>query len=249
MADGKWQMTNRLKKFFFLFLLSSIFFLTPAFSQENIFTVGFQYKPMLVSSFFNTAKRSLTQNNINFSVGQQSGYCAGMIIRRGFKKNISMEFGINYVKRNYKLEIQDTTFSGKSTFTIIGYEIPVMGMIFLRVAKKVFMTTGFGLSCDMYPSSIYTKDTYFEHLSNRHSVFQSAVLANLGYEFRSDKNGIFNLGFSYHLPFTSIFISNVKYLPTSDIVQLKLPGNYLTIDFRYFFHEDPMKPKKEKKKK
>lgn len=204
---------------------------------------------MIASSFFNTAKRSLTQNDIAFSVGQQSGYCAGMMIRRGFTKKYSMEFGINYVKRNYQLEIQDAAFTDKSTFTIIGYEIPVMGMIFLRLSEKIFMTTGFGWSFDMYPTNVATLDDYFKQYSQRHSLFQNAVLANLAYEFRTKKSGIFNIGASYHLPFTYIFISEIKYLPTNDITQMKQPGNYLTIDFRYFFHEDPMKPKKEKKKK
>ena len=232
----------------FFFLLSNISHLTSVFSQENIYTVGFQIKPMLVSSFFNTGKGEVIQRNIDFSVLQQSGYCGGMIIRRGFTKRFSMEFGINYVKRNYSLTLKDSTFTDKSHFTIIGYEVPVMGMIFLRVAPKIFMTTGFGLSCDMYPSDVETSDDYFQHYSQRHSMFQSAVLANLAYELRTEKSGYFNIGASYHLPFTNIYYTNIKFLPTN-IVQMKLPGNYLTIDFRYYFYEKPMKPKKEKKKK
>ena len=204
---------------------------------------------MIVSSFFNTGKRTLTQNKIDFSTEQQSGYCAGMIIRRGFTKQFSMEFGINSVKRNFALTIQDSSFVDRSHFTIVGYEIPVMGMIFLKLSQKVFMTTGFGLSCDMYPSDVETFDDFFKHYSHRHSVFQSAVLANVAYEYRTEKSGYFNIGASYHLPFTNIYYTDVMYLPTSDIVRIKLPGNYLTIDFRYFFYEKPIKPKKEKKKK
>lgn len=160
-----------------------------------------------------------------------------------------MEFGINSVKRNFALTIQDTSFVDKSHFTIIGYEIPVMGLIFLKISQKVFMTTGFGLSCDMYPSDVSTLDTYFKHYSHRHSLFQSAVLANIAFEHRTEKSGYFNIGASYHLPFTNIFYSDIKYFPTNDIVQMKLPGNYLTIDFRYFFYEKPIKQKVKKKKK
>src|ERR1039458_5161463 len=111
-----------MKKFlFFFFLLSNISHLTSVFSQENIYTVGFQIKPMLISSFFNTGKGEVIQRNADFSILQRSGFCAGMLIRRGFTKRFSMEFGINYVKRNYELTIKDSLFVDKSHFTIIGY--------------------------------------------------------------------------------------------------------------------------------
>ena len=237
----------KMKKIFFISL--SVLTSCICFSQENIFTAGFQYKPIFSSSLFNTVEKSITQNNINFSVSQKFGFCAGMVIRRGFTKRFSLESGINYVKRNYNLKIADTSFTGKSDFTIIGYEIPVLGLIYIRIAKKIFMNTSLGISWDMYPSNITTGDSYFKHTSTRHSLFQGAALANLGYEYRTEKSGYFYWGASYHLPFTEIFNSSITYEPKQEIAKLKIPGNYLTLDFRYFFHEEPLKQKKKKKKK
>ena len=232
-----------------LFSFCFLLFALRSFAQENIFTAGFQYKPIFPSSFFSTGTNMVSQNGIDFSVSQKFGYCAGMVLRRGFTKRFSFETGINYIKRNYALEITDATFTGKSNFTIIGYEIPLQGLIFIRLGQKLFMNSSAGLSWDMYPSNIATADSYFKHQSNRHSLFQCSVLANVGYEYRTQKSGYFYLGASYHLPFSYFYQSEIKYSPKNEIAFIKLRGNYLTLDFRYFFHEDPLKPKKEKKKK
>ena len=217
-------------------------------AQENIFTAGFQYKPIFASSFFSTGTKTISQNGIDFAVSQKFGYCAGMVLRRGFTKKISFETGINYVKRNFSLLITDSVSSRNSTFSIIGYEIPLQGLIFIRLGEKLYMNTSAGISVDMYPSNIYTQDTtYFKHFSTRHSYFQSSALANVGFEYRTAKRGYFYLGASYHLPFTYFYTSRIEYLPKKEIATMKLQGNYLTLDLRYFFHEEIMKPKKKKK--
>lgn len=218
-------------------------------AQENIFTAGFQYKPIFSSAFFSTGTKTVSQNGIDFSISQKFGYNAGMTLRRGFTKKLSMEFGINYVKRNFGLSITDTTFTGKSDFTIIGYEIPVQGLIFIRLGEKLYMNSSAGISTDMYPSNVATAGTYFMHHSSRNSLFQFSALANLGYEYRTPKNGYFYFGASYHLPFNYFYESAVKYIPPQEVIYIKLRGNYLTLDFRYYFHEDPLKPKKKKKSK
>jgi len=238
------NLKNNILLFLFLSLWQGL-----TFSQQNIFTAGFQYKPIFASSFFSTGEKTISQNGIDFSVSQKFGYCAGMVLRRGITKRFSFETGINYVKRNFGMSITDTTFTGKSDFTIIGYEIPVQLLVFIQTSKRGFINTSMGLSWDMYPSNITTNDTYFKHNSKRHSLFQASVLANLGYEYRTEKSGYFYLGASYHLPFSYFYLSSINYTPQQEITRMKLRGNYLTIDFRYYFHEDPLKPKKKKKKK
>lgn len=218
------------------------------FSQAQIFTAGFQYKPIFTSSFLGSDTKSIAVNTTDFSISQKNGYSAGMILRRGFTKQLSFETGINYTKRNFDLLITDTSFTGKSNFTIIAYEIPIQGLIFLRLSDKLYMNASLGISIDMYPSDIVTKDTYFKHYSIRHSLFQFAALANLGFEYRTEKSGYFYFGSSYHLPLSYIYSSSMMYNPTRDIGRLKLSGAFLTLDFRYYFHEDPLKPKKKKKK-
>ena len=217
------------------------------YAQENIITAGFQYKPIFPSQFFNKGSE-ITQNNINFSVQPTYGFCGGMSIRRGFTPLISVESGINYVKRRYQLSIIDGSFKGTSEFTIVGYEIPFLGLIFIRLGEKVFMDAGLGASLDMFPSSvIYTSDTYYSHFSYRKNWILAGLLANLGYEFRTEKNGYFYLGASYHLPFTDIYNTSIKYEGNNNIetIKTKLQGSYLTLDLRYFFHAEAIKKSKQ----
>ena len=237
-----------MKKIFPYTLLLSLCITYRAAAQENIFTAGFQYRPIFPSEFFNSGTRSISQNGIDFSISQKMSYNAGMVIRRGINKQFSFESGINYTKRNFSLSITDTSFTGKSDFTIIGYEIPVQGMIFLRLADKIYANTSFGLSMDMFASNVTTRDTYFRHYSARHSVFQFAALANLGAEYRTEKSGYFYLGAAYHLPFSYFYSSSIMYEPKQEIGRLKLRGNFIALDLRYYFHEEPLKPKKKKKK-
>jgi hypothetical protein len=74
-------------------------------------------------------------------------------------------------------------------------------------------------------------------------------LANHGYELRTEKKGIFYLGASYHRPFTFIYKSFMFYRKPNETISgiLDLSGNYFTIDFRYFFHEDPISKGRKKK--
>ena len=172
-----------------------------------------------------------------------------MMIRRGFTKMFSIETGINYTKRNFNLLITDTTFQGKSDFKIVNYEIPLQGMIFMRLTKRIYMNTGLGLSADMYPTNVYTSDTaYFRHYSKHHGFLQVAALADLGFEYRTEKMGYFYLGSSYHLPFSYFYESAIRYDPKAETGHLKLSGSFLSVDIRYYFHEEPIRKKKKKPK-
>ncbi len=233
--------------FLFIFLLLS----KVVNSQDNVITVGIQYKPIFSSNFFNTGPEMSTVNGVNFEIAPKSGFCTGMIIRKGITKSVSFESGINYVKRNFNLNITDSAFSGDSEFSIIGYEIPVLGLIFIQLSDEIFMDVALGLSLDFYASDVRTNDYYFNHYSAYQSWFSPSVLANLGWEYRTEKSGYFYLGASYHRPFQSIYKSFVQYIPNPDPEDqaiLNLQGNYLTLDLRYFFHSDPQKRKKKTSK-
>lgn len=71
------------------------------------------------------------------------------------------------------------------------------------------------------------------------------LLANVGFEYRTESRGYFYVGGSYHLPFRNIYNTFMIYDHNSVSEQgfLQLNGNYLTIDLKYFFHEEPEKPK------
>lgn len=223
------------------------------FAQEKVVTAGIQFKPIFSSKFFNTGPENALSQGIGFEIKPQSGYCIGMVIRRGITNTISFEGGINYVKRNFKISVTDpdSAVNTGSEFGMVGYEIPLQGLVFIQLSDKIFMDVALGVSMDFYPSDINTYTDYFVHYSARHSWFSPAILANLGWEYRTEKSGFFYVGASYHRPFNTTFTSYVQYrnreIPYPE-GKMDLQGNYLTLDLRYFFHSDPEKRKKKVRK-
>ena len=229
---------------FFFFLTQSLFLL----AQKNIVTVGIQYKPILALDVLNTGTKSVTANGVNFSVGIKSGFCGGIVIRRGITETYSLESGINYVKRVYSLKMTDGNFSGDSEFRIIGYEIPISGLVYIKLSETIYMNASLGLSVNMFASDIFTEDYYFRNSSHRAYVFNPGILGNLGWEYRTETAGYFYIGASYHNPFSAIYNSKILYDNNSkyQVITLPLSGTYISLDLRYFFHEDPIKKQKKK---
>ena len=164
-----------------------------------------------------------------------------MVVRKGITKTISFETGINYVKRVYNLSIIDSSnnFTRDGKFRIIGYEIPLLALVYIRIGEKFYMNNALGFSIDIFPSDVRTVNSY----STRTSFIIPALLANLGWEYRTDKSGIFYIGASFHRPFSKIMSTKIWYDGNNKTaeVETKLAGSYLTIDFRYFFPETPEK--------
>jgi len=227
---------HRLSVYFLFFMLAT----TPLKAQKGITTVGIQYKPIFPVSFLGTGKQSTSSNQVNFDVELKSGFCGGMVVRHGFSELLAFETGINYVKRKYDLTITDGDFKGTSEFRIIGYEIPVNLLVYIQLGEKLFMNASMGPSADMFASNVQSYDEYFQHVSFRNHIFQASVLANLGWEWRTEKSGFIYLGASYHRPFSFIYLTKVEYKfrGKDESTDQKLLGNYLTLDLRYFFPEN-----------
>jgi hypothetical protein len=239
-----------MKTFFRISFLILCLFPALSNAQYRITTAGFQFKPIFSSKFFTTGPVEANDEGINFSTAQKSGYCFGMVIRHGITERISFETGINYVRRNFKLTITDDKPLINSEYRIISYEIPVQGMVYIQLFEKVFMNTAFGISFDMFPTDVQTFSKEFDNYGARRAWVANSLIANLGYEFRTEKSGFFYLGASYHRPFKYIYTAQLEYTGNNNSAKAesKLSGNYLTVDLRYFFHADPEKRKKKTKK-
>jgi hypothetical protein len=220
-------------------------------AQEGVTTLGIQLKPMFPSSFFGSGAYSAGDENLTVTFNPERGFAFGMVVRHGITKNWSFESGINFVQRNYRIDFQYARVSEfqQVDFRFVGYEIPVQGLLYVRLGNQWWMNAAAGISLDMYPSNVISQREVFQDTvayifvqrSYRTRWLQVAALANLGFEYRSKKSGYFYFGASYHRPFAPIGI-------TEAFVQSKLEntglfydliGTYLTADFRYFFHEDP----------
>jgi hypothetical protein len=214
-------------------------------AQARVTTVGIQFKPIFPVDFLGTGTQTTDQNGVHFDMTLHSGFSTGMLIRHGFSNLVAIEGGINYVKRNYDFNLSYSGNYVSSGFTIVGYEIPVSLLAYIQLGEQLFMNASMGLCADMYASNVESSGDFYHVLSVRKNVFQPAVIANLGWEWRTVKSGYFYIGASFHAPFSYEYVTRIRYEEgqVTEEFYNTLSGSYLTIDFRYFFHEEPAKNK------
>ena len=239
-----------MNKIVYAFLLTITSFTTCiSYAQKDVTTFGLQFKPILSSEIINTGPQFEQKGDIGFEIAPANGYSFGMVVRKGFTKQISLETGINFTRRNYDLTITEdsTNFTGESDFSYVIYEIPILGLVYVQLGRQSYLNTAFGLSMNFLPSDWDTFDTYFEHYSVRKSWVVPSLLANIGFEYRTVDKGYWYLGFSYHRPFSNITTAGARYIEGTfekERAEFDILGNYLTLDLRYFFHEDPERTNK-----
>ncbi len=233
-------------------ILISVLLSSMAWAQKDITTVGFQIKPTFTSSFIGTGEQTISDSSFNYSIKPGSGYVAGMIIRKGYTPSLSIEFGLNYTVRNTSIFASNGLASESNKLRIVGYEIPFSQLIFIRLSNSIFMNAGAGACLNMFPSDVFKRDTTFSVYGSRSFLFNPSLLANIGFEFRTNKSGYFYLGASLNRPFSEIYQFKFNYLNQGILQNAalgKLNGAYIALDFKYFFHEDPEKKKKRLEKK
>jgi hypothetical protein len=228
-----------------LCLLASSF---QGIGQKGVTTFGIQYKPIIPNSLIGTFEQDFNEGILVSSVKQKVGHSFGMVVRVGLTDKISLESGINYTQRKFNLdfEIPDSGYAAQNTVGVVSYEIPVSGLIYVRLGDDIYMNSSLGVAMTLFPSDVRTytdipdiANSYFQQEGAYRSKLQGAALANLGFEYRTKKAGYFYLGASYHLPFTPImtFAMSYEYDNTNVVSRDNIHGSYLTLDLRYFFHE------------
>jgi hypothetical protein len=215
-------------------------------AQNKVTTVGIQFKPIVPYKLLNTGTTNYTGEKVDFKVDPKVGYSFGMVIRSGLTKTISIESGINYIARKYRLQVNEKSTASIITTDMVfeGYEIPLTALVFIQLGRKTYMNSAFGCSFDFYPTGgIVANKASYEFGILESSWAQASLLANLGFEYRTDKSGYFYFGASFHRPFSKtadLFLS--QRIENSNnfnrFVESELLGNYLTIDLRYFFAEN-----------
>lgn len=232
-------------------LFVMIFLGIHSFAQKGVTTFGIQVKPIIPSKYFETGSITVPGESTSFGYNSKLGWNFGMVIRKGFTKNISLETGINMVRRNYSVSNQnltDNTFL-ETEFAFVSYEIPVKALFYVQLSDELWMNAAGGASFAFYPSNIYSnafdsRDTLnyqLEQNTFRNSWVQISILANLGLEYRTKDKGYYYFGVSYHQPFSDMAQTKATYSlnGSKESVVQNLSGSYLTFDLRYFFHEKP----------
>ena len=231
-----------------LFILF-FYFAFNAKSQNSKTTFGIQYKPIIPAAYFNAADLSKSSSSYNFNLNPKYSNSFGMIIRHQINKTFSIESGLNYTQRNFKLSITNSAINldDLTTFGMRSYEFPIQLLTYVRTSEKWYLNIAFGISHNVLASDIFSygeeKNNFFFQNTYRKSEGYSALLANVGMEYRTESKGYYYFGTSLHRPWKAIGRIYPEYDDKTNIfnedkkVYFDMLGNFVTIDFRYFFTE------------
>ncbi len=176
---------------------------------------------------------------------QRLGYSAGIAIRHKYSKIFSLETAVNFVRRNYDFSyaVPDSNLSATSSVGFIGYDIPINGLVYVRVGESVYMNASAGINFGFYPTSVESFSenatilNKFTQIMSPRRRTQIGLNINYGFEYRIKDVGTFYLGASYLLPFNDIATTQISWVRngTEFFVREQVNGSFLTIDFKYFF--------------
>ncbi|MBK6830679.1 MAG: hypothetical protein IPG92_08045 [Flavobacteriales bacterium] len=221
-----------------------------ATAQAGVATLGFQLKPVVVMDYFDPSVEA-EKEHLRYSMDLQSGFAFGMSVRVGITNTISMETGLGSIRRSYDFRIANDTSlydeTGRIRYT--GYELPITGLVYIRLGERTWMNTALGASLDFYPGDVEAVVKEGSAYIFRRNWAQASVLGNLGVEYRTPKSGTIYVGATYHRPFNDMALADLTwnyYGPPAARTfteRVSLNGSYLTVDLRYYFHEDPDRAK------
>ena len=231
-----------------LFILF-FYFAFNAKSQNSKTTFGLQYKPIIPAGYFNAADLSKNSASYIFNLEPKYSNSFGMIIRYQINKTFSFESGLNYTQRNFKLSIINSAIN-LDNFTAFGmrsYEFPIQLLTYVRASENWYLNIAFGISHNVLASDIFSygeeKNNFFFQNTYRKNGGYSALLANVGMEYRTESKWYYYFGTSLHRPWKAIGEIYPEYDDkTGNTLEdkefyIEMLGNFITIDFRYFFTE------------
>ncbi len=226
--------------------------------KDNLITVGIEFTPIIPTQLFgrNSLEILDMENNIDYNISPIFSTRYGMTVRYDMFQLVNMfsiQTGIYYTNRNYRILIDEIEGGIRKNrinddFRMIGYEIPVMGLLYIQLSRDIFMNVATGLSVDFFPSHVYSLNEEYRQYTARKSWILPSWKTNLGWEFRTEKSGFFYAGFTYHRPIFGIADTFVNFNLEDKftIEQEQLSGIYFSLDLKYFF--DPYRDKKESQK-
>ena len=233
------------KLIFFLFILTGSFSVFGQQTKGNAL-FGFQLKPLIAGDFIGSSKLEIKDIHLKGVFNQKLGYSLGGIIRISLREKIAIETGINQINRNYSIHFfdLDSNFNATKDLHFLSYDIPVTGLFFVKLSDLFFMNASLGPSFVFNPSNVATQilvadSTFFKAEGRRRSGFSVEFNANIGFELRTSKKGIFYLGSTARVTFAPIFNVAVSKENTisgnKNVLFGSLTGTYISFDLRYYF--------------
>jgi hypothetical protein len=227
-------------------LILALFFLLAlgGKSQVTKTTFGIQYKPIIPAAYFNSAEVIKPSGSYNFKLKPQYSNSFGMVIRQKINATFSIESGLNYTHRNFSLAINNSNLNldDFTNFGMRSYELPIQLLAYVQTSGYWYVNVAFGVSHNVLASGIFSygeeSENYFQNTYRKSGGYQ-ALLANIGMEYRDEEKGYYYFGTSLHRPSKAIgrvFPEHDDFNQDKDF-SLDLLGNFVTLDFRYFFAE------------
>ena len=223
--------------FFFLVALS-------VKSQVTKSTFGVQYKPIIPAAFFNSSEIIKSSGSYDFNLNPKYSNSFGMVIRHKINATFSIESGLNYTERNFNLVINNSNINldDFTNFGMRSYELPIQLLAYVQTSEYWYVNVAFGISHNVLASDILSYgekyQNYFQNTNRKNGGYQ-ALLANIGMEYRTEEKGHYYFGTSLHRPQKAIGKVFPEYsnFNKDKEFSLDLLGNFVTLDFRYFFAE------------
>lgn len=208
---------------------------------------GFQVRPLLPTRFIGSPTNTQTLDGFTTTISQKIGYSFGGVVRVGLTKFIALETGINFNQRNFDVDMSypDSSSYEKNDLSFVTYDIPIRGLVYIRLAEQWFMNTAIGVGMTYAPTNIGIRTNapgigYYQQTGLAKKI-NFEFTAAIGFEFRTEKKGIFYLGGSAAVPFAPIFYLRSSYVYSGFVITTdaentgKIDGSYFAIDFKYFF--------------
>ena len=226
-----------------LILLLSFLLTVSVKSQVNRTTFGLQYKPIIPAAYFNSTKVINSLDSYDFTLIPRYSNSFGMVLRHDINSTFSIESGLNYTQRNFDLTINNNELNldDVTNFRMRSYELPIQLLTYVQASEYWYVNIAFGISHNILASDIFSygeeSDKYKQNTYRKNKVYQ-ALLANVGMEYRTEEKGRYYFGASLHRPWKAIgkvFPKYDKIFNVDEEFSLDLLGNFVTLDFRYFF--------------
>ena len=212
-----------------------------SYSQKSKTTFGIQYKPILPVKLLNVSDLVIDENGFDATISPILGHNFGGLIRWEFTEKLSMESGLSYIRRNFRMDATlDDTLKGSLEYGVVNYEIPFQALFYVRLGKRYFMNVASGFSMNFRASDVgsSTENRNFSQITLVQHI-NLAYIANIGFEYRTKESGYFYLGASLTTLLRPLGRIEIRSLDDNNFKNVfgELSGNYISVDLRYFFND------------
>ena len=229
-------------------LIFTLFFLLAlgVKSQVTRTTFGMQYKPIIPAAYFNSTEIIKSSGSYDFNLKPRYSNSFGMVVRYKINTTFSIESGLNYTQRNFNLAVKnsDLNLDDVTDFGMRSYEFPIQLLAYVQASEYWYVNVAFGISHNVLASDIFSSgekhQDYYQNTYRQNGGYQ-ALLSNVGMEYRTQEKGRYYFGASLHRPWRVIgkvfpeYDDKLNIFNSDNKFSIDMPGNFVTLDFRYFF--------------